>query len=227
MLHTRKEAQMAHGLYGRKVGMTQIFDPEGNRVVVTVLQMGPCIVLRKKSSDGVDGYDAIQVGFEGIEAKRLNKPYLGFFKKAELSPVRFRREIRLLPEETVRYEVGQEIHADVFRAGEFVDVVGVSKGKGFQGVIKRHNFNAPKKTHGTHEYFRHGGSIGNRTSPGRVQKGRKMPGHMGNKQVTVENLRIVSVDAKRNVVLIKGGVPGAPGALVFIENAKKVPVTVF
>jgi len=215
---------MAIAILGKKVGMTQVFDEEGNRVPVTVIQAGPCRVLQVKSAQAADGYDAVVLGFEPVREKSLNKPILGRFKKWGAAPTRFVREVRISPEETAMYPaVGESHTVAVFQPGEKVDVTGFSRGRGFQGVMKRHGMAGFPDSHGTHEYFRHPGSIGNRTWPGRVIKGKRMPGHFGNQRTTVLNLRVVAVAPDRNLLLVRGAVPGAPNTLLLVRKAVKVP----
>ena len=213
---------MSIGIFGRKVGMTQIFGPEGGRVPVTVVQAGPCTVVRIKKADGPDGYDAALLGYGEIKDKKLTKPKAGLYAKAGVTPCAHLKETRLEPFEVAGLEVGQLIDVSRFTVGEFVDVVGTSKGRGFTGVIKRHNFHQPKMSHGTHEKFRHGGSLGQNTTPGRVLPGKKMAGHYGNARITVQNLLVVGVDPTRNLLLIRGGLPGPNGRLVWISPAVKV-----
>lgn len=210
------------GLLGKKLGMTQIFE-NGRRVPVTVLELGPCTVVQKKTSDGKDGYGAIQIGFGDKAHRKVNKPMAGHFKRGDVKPKWRLREI-LVPDTAKldEFAVGQEIKADVFTEGQFVDVASTSKGKGTQGVMKRHNMKGAKQsTHGTHEYHRHVGSIGCRTTPGRVHPGKRLPGRMGNERVTVQNLRIEKIDLETNTVLIRGSVPGANGAYVMVRPAVK------
>jgi large subunit ribosomal protein L3 len=211
------------GLIGRKVGMTQIFAENGNVQGVTVLEAGPCTVLQVKTEDSKDGYNAIQIGFGARKASRTNKALLGHANKAgsETSPAQI-GEIRLSKEDVAKYQVGQVLSAaDIFSADDTVDVTGTSKGKGFAGVMKRYNFAGFIRTHGTHEFFRHGGSIGCRLTPGHVMKGKKMPGHMGAVQETVQNLKVARVDAERNLVFVTGGVPGAKGGKIRVRKAVK------
>jgi len=209
------------GLLGRKLGMTQIFSDDAVEPV-TVVEVTGNAVLRVKTEDSADGYNAIQLGFGERKEARTNKPDMGGFAKAQVSPRKFVRELRLSADDVKKYTVGQELGAsDVFSAGDVVDATGTSKGRGFAGVMKRHNFAGFIRSHGTHEYFRHGGSIGTRLTPGHVLKGKKMPGQMGNKRVTVQNMSIVRVDAERNLLFIKGGVPGANGTFVVIRKAVK------
>lgn len=213
---------MSMGIFGRKVGMTQIFGPEGGSVPVTVIEAGPCTIVRVKRADGPDGYDAVLVGFGAIKAKKLTRPKAGLYTKAGVEPCAHLGEARVSPEEAALFEPGQTIDVNRFSIGQFVDIVGRTKGRGFTGVLKRHNFGAPKKTHGTHEKFRHGGSLGQNTSPGRVFPGKKMAGHYGNERVTIQNLLIVGVDPAKNLLLVRGSIPGPNGRLVWIKNAVKV-----
>lgn len=210
------------GLIGKKVGMTQVF-VDGARIPVTVLQLGPNTVVQKKSKAGKDGYNAIQLGFGEKSHRRVNKALAGHFKRADVKPQWVLREI-LVPDDKKleEFSVGQQIKADVFTVGQVVDVTGRSKGKGFQGVMKRHNMKGSKQaTHGTHEYFRHGGSIGCRTTPGRVHPGKRMGGHMGDERVTVQNLKVVKIDLESNTVLIEGSVPGSRNGYVMVRPSLK------
>ena len=208
---------MKKGLIGRKVGMTQIFDEKGNVIPVTVIEAGPCVVAQVKTEDN-DGYNAIQLGFGDVKDKHLSKPEKGHFAKAKLPAKKHLREFKLDSIEGIK--VGDELKADVFEAGEKVDVQGTSKGKGFQGVIKRHGQHRGPMGHGS-MYHRRPGSMGATSTPGRVFKGKKLPGHMGNVTVTVQNLDVVRVDMDKNVLLIKGSVPGAKGAILKIKSAVK------
>jgi large subunit ribosomal protein L3 len=213
---------MPIGILGRKVGMTQYFDEENNAIPVTVIEAGPCPIVRKKTTDSKDGYNALQIGFMDQKRQRMTKPMLGHFDKANVPAKRYLREIRLNTEEIQNYEAGQELKVDIFEAGDYVDVTGNSKGKGFTGVMKRHGYHgAATQTHGTHEYFRHGGAIGCSAYPARVFKGTKMPGRKGNDRVTIQNLTIVAVRPEQNVLLVKGSVPGAINGLVLVKKAKK------
>lgn len=212
---------MAVGLLGKKLGMTQIFDEQGNVVPVTVIKAGPCYVIQRKTKEK-EGYDAIQVGFDEIQKlKNINKPLSGHFKKAGVPPVRFVREFRLEDGEGERCKVGTSYGVDIIEIGTYVDVTGISKGKGFQGVVKRHGFSGAPASRGTHEYFRHGGSIGQNMTPGRTMKGKKMPGHMGMERVTVQNLKVVDVKPDLNVILVKGAVPGPNNGYLIIKRAVK------
>ena len=211
------------GLLGRKVGMTQYFEDDGDVVAVTVIEAGPCTVLQVKTEDSKDGYNAIQIGFGERKASKNNKPLTGHVNKSggDKTPSLI-SEIRLTKEEVAKYSVGQVLSAaDVFSPEDTVDVTGTSKGKGFAGVMKRHNFAGFIRSHGTHEFFRHGGSIGTRLTPGHVLKGKKMPGHQGAEQKTIQNLRIARVDTDRNLVFVRGGVPGPNGGYVKVRKAVK------
>ncbi|MDY0091605.1 MAG: 50S ribosomal protein L3 [Candidatus Vecturithrix sp.] len=212
---------MSIGILGRKVGMTQVFDENNIVIPVTVIEAGPCPVVQKKTIK-TDQYNAIQLGFLDQKRHRIRKPNLGHFDKVKVPPKRYLREIRLDDTEIQQFEVGQELKADVFELGDYVDVTGFSKGRGFSGVIKRWGFaGVASLTHGSHEYFRHGGSIGNATTPGRVFKGKKMPGRKGNDRVTIQNLQVVDVRPEQNILLIKGAVPGPQNGLLIIRKAKK------
>lgn len=204
------------GILGKKLGMTQLFTPEGNVVPVTVIQAGPCVVLQKKDVDN-DGYESIQIGYDDVKASRIIKPELGHAKKAGATPKRYVKEIRGI--QLGDYEVGQELKADLFTEGEFVDVTGTSKGKGFQGNIKRHNQSTGPMAHGS-RYHRGPGSMGS-IQANRVPKGKKLPGHMGNETVTLQNLQIIKVDAERNVLLVKGSIPGPKNSYVSVKSAVK------
>ena len=207
---------MAKGILGRKIGMTQVFAENGDLIPVTVIEATPNVVLQKKTIE-TDGYESIQLGFSDKREKLSNKPERGHVAKAETAPKRFIREIRGM--DVNAHEVGQEIKVDIFAAGDIVDVVGVSKGKGFQGVIKRHGYTIGSMTHGS-RFHRSPGSIGS-VDAQRVFKGKKLPGRMGNKTTTIQNLEIVRVDAERNLLLIKGNVPGSRKSLVQVNNAIK------
>ena len=206
---------MARGLLGKKIGMSQVFDQEGNLVPVTVLELGPNHVIQVKTSDGKDGYNAIKVGYGTRKIARVNKPELAVFKNAGVDPTEVIREFRVDADVIADYNVGDELDVAIFQPGEKIDVTGVSKGRGYQGVVKRHGFKGAKEaTHGTHEYKRHSGSIGMSADPARVIKGKKMPGQMGNDRVTVRGLTVVAVYADENILMVKGAVPGAKNGLV-------------
>ena len=208
---------MKKAILATKVGMTQIFNEDGVLTPVTVLQAGPCVVTQVKTVEN-DGYSAIQVGFGDIREKLVNKPMKGHFAKAGVANKRFVKEFRL--EDAESYTLGQEIKADVFAAGDKVDATAKSKGKGFQGAIKRHGQSRGPMAHGS-KYHRHAGSNGSATTPGRVFKGKHMPGHMGAVRVTVQNLEVVRVDAEQNLILVKGSVPGPKKSLVMIKESVK------
>lgn len=209
---------MQKALIGKKIGMTQIFDANGNVVPVTVVEAGPCSIVMKKTVEN-DGYEAVQLGFGDVKVQRVNKPMKGHFDKANVAPKKALREFAL--DNQADLNVGDIIKADVFTAGDHVDVVGTSKGKGTAGVIKRWNFSKLKATHGTGPNARRGGSIGACSDPSRIYKGKKMAGHLGHERVTVQNLDIVKVDAENNLIAIKGGIPGPKGGLVIIKSSIK------
>ena len=207
---------MKKALLGRKLGMTQIFSEHGKVIPVTVIEAGPCTVVQIKTKDA-DGYDAVQLGFGDVKAKKVIKPTAGHFKKANVEPKKHLREFRL---EEISYNVGDELKADLFATGEFVDITGTTKGKGFQGVIKRHGQSRGPMGHGS-MYHRRPGSMGPTSTPGRVFKGKKLPGHMGVQTVTIQKLEVVNVDLDKNVILVKGSVPGNKGAILKIRNSVK------
>jgi len=206
------------GILGTKLGMTQVFDAEGKAIPVTVIQAGPCTVTQIKTKP-TDGYSAVQIGYSEVKPKALNKPELGHLAKSGANPLRHLQEYRL--EDTSSFELGQQLKADAFAPGQIVDVIGTSIGKGFAGFQKRHNFKRGPMSHGSKNH-REPGSIGPGTTPGRVYPGKRMAGRMGNVQVTVRKLTIVRVDTERNLLLIKGAVPGKAGALVNVVPEKKV-----
>ena len=208
---------MKKAILTTKVGMTQVFSEDGVLTPVTVLQAGPCVVTQVKTVEN-DGYSAVQVGFGDIREKLVNKPKKGHFAKAGVTAKRFLKEFRL--EDAESYTLGQEIKADVFAAGDKVDATAKSKGKGFQGAVKRHGQSRGPMAHGS-KYHRHAGSNGSATTPGRVFKGKHMPGHMGAVRVTVQNLEVVSVDAEKNLILVKGAVPGPKKSLVMLKESVK------
>jgi len=212
---------MAIGLIGKKLGMAQIFGENGIMIPVTVIQAGPCFVVQKKTQK-TDGYGALQVGFDEIKkASRVNKPQTGHFKRANVAPMARLREFRMDAEELEAYDAGSEVTIDIFAAGDYLDVTGISIGKGFQGVMKRHNFAGAPGGHGTHEFFRHGGSIGQNTTPGRTLRGKKMPGQMGSKRVTVQSLRVVEVRGDTNILMVRGAVPGPKNSYLVLKKAVK------
>jgi large subunit ribosomal protein L3 len=207
------------GLIGKKIGMTQFYNPDGNTIPVTVIETGPCVVVQKKET-AKDGYNALQVGFGSTKSQRINKPLQGHMAKAGKGAFAVLREFR--SDDVGQYQIGQEIKVtDLFKPGDLIDVAGVSKGHGFSGVIKRWSFAGFPGSHGTHEYFRHGGSIGNRSYPGRVRKGKKMAGHWGNENISTQNLEVIDVRADENLLLVKGAVPGAKQGVVILRRAVK------
>lgn len=207
------------GILGRKVGMTQIFD-EGIVVPVTVIEVGPCYVTQKKSVDN-DGYSAIQVGFAEVKPKRLSRGELQHLRKNQVPALRHLREFRVKAEELETFEVGQKLSADMFASGDIVDVTGTSKGKGFQGGVKRHGFNRQPKTHGQSDRERAPGAASAGSTPGRTFPGHRGPGQMGNHQVTVQGLTVVRVDAEREMLVVRGAIPGPKGGLVIVNEARK------
>jgi large subunit ribosomal protein L3 len=207
------------GLIGRKIGMMQYYNAEGNVIPVTVVEAGPCVVVQKKQT-ATDGYTALQIGFGSKKAQRVNKAEQGHMAKAGKGAFQVLREFRL--DDVSQYEVGQEINAtDLFKVGDMIDVSGISKGHGYTGVIKRWSFAGFPGSHGTHEYFRHGGSIGNRSYPGRVRKGKKMAGHWGNEQISTQNLLVVDIRAEQNLLFVRGAVPGSKQGVVILRPAVK------
>ncbi|MBQ7288664.1 MAG: 50S ribosomal protein L3 [Clostridia bacterium] len=209
---------MKKGIIGKKLGMTQLFDANGNVIPVTVIEAGPCVVSQIKTEEN-DGYAAVQIGFGDLKASKVNKPMKGHFGKGDVAPKKVLRELRL--EDMSSYKVGDIIKADVFAEGERIDVVGTSKGKGYAGVIKRWNFSRLKMSHGTGPVARHGGSLGASSTPSRVMKGKKMAGHLGAERVTVQNLDVVKVDAENNIIAVKGAIPGPKGGIVVISDSVK------
>jgi large subunit ribosomal protein L3 len=210
------------GIIGKKVGMTQVFDEQGEVVPVTVIEAGPCFVAQIKTVER-DGYTAVQLGFEETKPKRLTRPQLQHLQKSDIPALRHLREFRMNDDDMARhgFEEGQKVTVDIFEAGEYVDVTGASKGRGFAGVVKRHGFGGGPKTHGQSDRHRAPGSIGACTTPGRVFKGKRMPGRMGGKRVTVQGLRVVLVDPERNLLVVRGAVPGAKNGLLLIRQARK------
>lgn len=207
---------MTKGILGKKLGMTQVFGPNGTAIAVTVIEAGPCVVLQKKDVEN-DGYEAIQIGFDTKKDNRANKPEKGIASKASTTPKRFVREIKGI--DLASYEVGQEIKADLFAAGEVVDVAGISKGKGYQGAIKRHNHSRGPMAHGS-RYHRGPGSMGS-IAANRVFKGQTLPGQMGGDNITIQNLEVVKIDTERNLILVKGSVPGPKNSYVVVRTAVK------
>ncbi|MDR3599634.1 MAG: 50S ribosomal protein L3 [Desulfosporosinus sp.] len=207
---------MSKGILGKKIGMTQIFTTEGRVVPVTVVEAGPCPVVQKKTV-ATDGYNAIQIGFSMLRESLSNKPRKGHFQKASLKPMRYVREFKV--NDVDSYEIGQEVQVDLFTVGDKIDVVGTAKGKGFAGMIKRHHASRGPMAHGS-KYHRRSGSLGAK-GPARVFKGRKLPGRMGGQRVTVQNLEVIRVDADKNLILIKGAVPGANKSLLILKPSVK------
>lgn len=208
---------MEKGLIGKKLGVTQIFSGDGAAVPVTVIEAGPCVVIQKKTRE-TDGYDAIQLGFGRTKQKKVTKPIQGHLRKADKGLFRVLKEFRAMSPDN--YEEGQELKADIFEVGDYVDVVGRSKGKGFAGVIKRHGFSGGRATHGS-MFHRAPGSIGASAYPSKVFKGKKLPGHMGNERKTVQNLVIVGIKPDKNLILVKGSVPGSKNGIVLVKSAIK------
>jgi len=208
---------MQKAILAKKLGMTQIFDEAGKVIPVTVIEAGPNAVIQKKTVEN-DGYEAVQVGFVDLKEKKTNKPTKGHFAKAGVTPKKFIKEFRL--DDVSNLNVGDEIKADIFEAGEKVDVAGITKGKGFAGTIKRWGQHRGPMTHGS-GYHRGPGSMGMCSDPGRVFKGKRLPGHMGVEKVTIQNLAVVKVDADKNIILIKGGLPGPKGGLLIVKNTVK------
>ena len=206
------------GLIGKKLGMTQIFLEDGSLIPVTVVEAGPCPVVQKKTKEK-DGYNALQLGFLPKKDQRVNKPLSGHFKKAGTGAFYHLKEFRA--DEIEGYEPGQRVDVSLFKPGNVVDVTGLSKGKGFTGVIKRHGFHGSPGSHGTHEYFRHGGSVGSATFPHHVFKGKRMPGHHGNQKVTLQNIKVIDVREDQNLIFLRGGIPGSCNGWVLIRSAAK------
>lgn len=209
---------MKNFILGKKIGMTQIFDNDGICIPVTVVLAGPCTVVQKKTIEN-DSYEAVKIGFTNVESKKLNKPDLGVYEKLGINPVKYLKEFK--PDNVSNFEVGQELKIDsMFKEGDRVDISGTSKGKGFQGAIKRHGQKIGPRTHGS-KFHRGIGSMGSNTDPGKVFKGKKMPGHMGFVRITIQNLDVVKVDVERGLLLIKGAVPGAKGTILEIRESIK------
>ncbi|MCL2391046.1 MAG: 50S ribosomal protein L3 [Oscillospiraceae bacterium] len=209
---------MIKAIIGKKVGMTQIFDDNGKVIPVTVIEAGPCTVVQKKTEES-DGYDSVQLGFADVKERKLSKPELGHMKKAGVEPKKHLKEFRL--EDTSALNVGDEIKADVFAQGDKIDVTGISRGKGFAGVVKLHNKGRNRMSHGGGPVHRHAGSMGAGTTPGRIFKGHMGAGHMGNEQVTIQNLDIVKVDPDLNMIAVRGAIPGPKGGVVYLKNTVK------
>ena len=211
------------GIYGRKLGYTQVFSNDGNVQRVTVVEAGPVTVIGKRTQEK-DGYSALILGLEERKEKHTTKPMAGFFKKANVSPKRIVKELRCEADFAGKYEAGQVLKLDeIFQVGQKVDAKGVTRGRGFTGVMRRWNFAGMKASHGTHEYFRHGGSIGTNMTPGRTLPNVKMPGQYGNENVSILNLKIARVDSEKNLLLVEGGIPGSTNGLVLVRHAVKTP----
>ena len=222
MTTTQSQGAAVKGILGKKLGMTQVFDSNNKIVPVTVIEAGPCVVTQIRTPE-VDGYSAVQLAFGAVDPRKVTKPEAGHLAKAGVTP---RTEVaELRTSSAAQYSVGQELRADVFAAGELVDATGTSKGKGHAGVMKRHGFGGIGASHGVDRKHRMPGSIGNRTTPGRVFKGKRMSGHMGVDTVTTQNLLVHSVDAEKSIILIKGAVPGPKGAIIFVRSAAKKAVS--
>ena len=209
---------MKKGIIGKKIGMTQIFDETGKVIPVSVIEAGPCVVVQKKTAEN-DGYEAVQLGFGDATAKNLKKPLTGHFKKADVALKKTLKEFRL--DDTSALNVGDIVKADIFAEGDYVDVSGISKGKGFAGTIKRWNNSRIKETHGSGPVHRHAGSMGAISDPSRIFKGKGMPGHMGAEKVTIQNLTVVKVDAENNLIAVKGAIPGPKHGIVTVINSVK------
>ena len=210
----------ACGLVGKKLGMTQVFDPDGSLIGVTAIEVGPCVVVQKRTMEK-DGYTALQLGFDEKPERKANRPEMGHFTNAKTTPKRVLKEFRVSDEVLDQYEVGQVLGADALTPGQKVDMTGLSIGKGFTGVMKRYGFRGAKATHGVHEAFRHGGSLGQCQTPGRVMRGKKMAGHQSNKRITLQNVEIMRVFADDNLVFVKGPIPGGKNSIVSIRPAVK------
>jgi len=205
---------MEAGMLGEKIGMTRIFTKNGESIPVTVILAGPCRVIQRKNLEK-DGYNAVQLGFKEVNKKKVSKPIIGHFNKFKVEPLKYMREFKV--DDSNKYSSGMEIKVDIFKEGDKVDIISISKGKGFAGAIKRHHFSGGPKTHGQKEYFRTVGSMG-ATDAARVFKGKKLPGHMGSDRVSMKNIKVVKVDLGRNLLLVKGSVPGAKGTMVIINK---------
>ena len=214
----KEEIKVQKAIIGKKIGMTQIFDETGKVIPVTVIEAGPCTVVQKKTAEK-DGYDSVQLGFCDVNEKKMTKPAKGHFEKAGVAPKKYLKEFRL--DDCAAHNVGDTILADVFVAGEKIDVVGISKGKGYAGVVKRWNCHSQEHTHGVVPVHRSIGSMGANTDPSRVMPGKKMAGHLGVEQVTIQNLEVVKVDAESNMIAVRGAIPGPKGGIVFLKDAVK------
>ena len=208
------------GILGTKLGMTQIFEENGDVIPCTLVEAGPCTVTQVKKAEGPDAYEAIQIGFGDRRAKVIGKPLAGHFKAAGVEPRRHLREVRLAPGAAGETKLGDKLDCSVFAAGDFVDVIGTMKGRGFAGVVKRHGMSTQKESHGAHYFWRHAGSIGCR-KPEHTRSGTRMSGHLGNSRITVQNLRVVRIDVENNLLYIRGAIPGPNGGLVLVRVSKK------
>jgi len=208
------EIQMGAGILGEKIGMTRIFTKNGESIPVTVILAGPCRVIQRKNLEK-DGYNAVQLAFKEVNKKKVSKPIIGHFSQFKVEPLKYIREFKV--DDSNKYSSGMEVKVDIFKEGDKVDIISISKGKGFAGAIKRHHFSGGPKTHGQKEYFRSVGSMG-ATDAARVFKGKKLPGHMGRDRVSMKNLKVVKVDLGRNLILVKGSVPGTKGTMVIINK---------
>ncbi len=208
------------GFVGKKVGMTQVFNPTGTLVGVTAVEVGPCVVVQKKTVEK-DGYTALQLGFDEKPERKATRPEIGHFSKAGTTPKRVLREFRITPEEAEQYEVGQTLDLGTLTVGDKIDVTAKSKGLGFTGVMKRYGFRGGKATHGVHECYRHGGSLGQNMTPGRVMKGKKMAGHKGDKKITVQNVEVIRVFKEDNLVFLRGPIPGGVSSIITIRPVAK------
>lgn len=214
---------MSHTIIGTKLGMTQRFGPDDESIPVTVIKCGPCTVVRTKTAEGKDGYNAVQVAFDAVPERKVTKPRLGEYQKRKIAPHRILREFRVSADDVKKYETGKVLTVDGLRQGYFIDIIGTTKGRGFAGVVKRHGFHGHDAAHGAHEYYRHPGTGGmGSIFPGRVPLGRGRPGQMGNTRQTTQSLQVVDVDETRGLVFVKGAVPGPTGGLVMIVEAKKM-----
>ena len=209
---------MKKAIIGKKIGMTQIFDAEGKVIPVTVIEAGPCVVTQLKTEEK-EGYNAVQMGFQDVKEKKLNKPQMGHLKKAGEAVKKYLKEVRF--DDCSMFQVGDTIKADMFAEGDYVDVTGISKGKGYAGVIKRWNAGRSPMSHGAGPMHRHQGSMGACSDPSKIMKGKMMPGHLGAEQVTIQNLDVVKVDAEMNLIAVRGAIPGPKGGIVFLKNTVK------
>lgn len=212
---------MEVGILGKKIGMTKIFDEKGNSIPVSLIVAGPCKVTQIKTAEK-DDYAAVQVGYDSVKEKKVTKPIAGHLKKSGVGPVKVLKEFRIDDAaKLAQFQLGQEIKVDIFKAGDYVDISGLSKGKGFQGVVRRHGFTGMRASHGANEYFRRPGSLGTNTFGSNVKKGKKLPGHMGNERITILNIQVVKVSLEDNLLVVKGGIPGGFGNLLEIRKTNR------